>query len=151
VYQKAFEQAVRIFEVTKRFPKRSILLVRFRCVARRGQPDEHRRSLEKEAVSRPFRQQAHRRRCRATETIIWLDFSLACGYLHRQEHAELIAGYDEIGKMLGSMISPREALLQRSKGRFMRLPAGRCQLPPASSQLTFHGDTHCTYWLSQTA
>jgi four helix bundle protein len=45
----------------------------------------------------------------ATETMIWLDFSLACAYFNRQEHAELIAGYDEIGKMLGSMIlAPEE-------------------------------------------
>jgi len=39
-----------------------------------------------------------------SETTVWLDFSLKCGYLDEQVRRELSAQYDEIGRMLGSMI-----------------------------------------------
>jgi four helix bundle protein len=41
----------------------------------------------------------------ATETMIWLDFALSCGYLALKDHTELSAEYEEIGKILGSMLS----------------------------------------------
>ena len=44
----------------------------------------------------------------ANETMIWLDFSLSCGYLDSKTHADLSTEYDEIGKMLGSMIASPE-------------------------------------------
>ena len=74
VYQKAFEQAVRIFEVMKRFPKEEL------------SPSSGTRRVDS-----------------------WI----------RRDRQD--ARLDDLG--------PREVLLQRSKGRFMRLPAGRCQLP----------------------
>lgn len=40
----------------------------------------------------------------ATETQVWLDFSRDCGYLAHQRQAELISGYEEVGRMLGRMI-----------------------------------------------
>jgi len=44
----------------------------------------------------------------ATETQVWLDFSLNCGYLSRGSCEKLVKGYEEIGKMLGSMMSTPE-------------------------------------------
>jgi four helix bundle protein len=44
----------------------------------------------------------------ATETQVWLDFSLDCGYLSRGSYEKLAKGYEEIGKMLGSMMSTPE-------------------------------------------
>jgi len=41
----------------------------------------------------------------ATETQVWLDFALDCGYLSQEQHEKLVNGYEEIGRMLGSMIS----------------------------------------------
>ena len=40
----------------------------------------------------------------ATETQVWLDFARDCGYLSPQIQTKLTAGYEELGKMLGSMI-----------------------------------------------
>ena len=40
----------------------------------------------------------------ATETRVWLDFAPDCGYLSTQCQAKLRRGYEEIGRMLGSMI-----------------------------------------------
>lgn len=42
------------------------------------------------------------------ETQVWLDFALDCGYLTRDRHNALIIGYEDVGKMLGSMIATPE-------------------------------------------
>jgi four helix bundle protein len=41
----------------------------------------------------------------ATETQVWLDFALDCGYMARDRHRQLLAGYEEIGRMLSGMIA----------------------------------------------
>jgi four helix bundle protein len=52
----------------------------------------------------------------ATETQVWLDFARDCGYLSVELHEELVAGYDEIGRMLSSMISSPEKFAPRREG-----------------------------------
>ena len=44
----------------------------------------------------------------ATETQVWFDFANECGYLSRDQQQELRKGYEELGKMLGSMIAHPE-------------------------------------------
>ena len=44
----------------------------------------------------------------SSETQVWLDFARDCGYLGAGPYAELTAGYEEVGKMLGSMIAHPE-------------------------------------------
>jgi len=109
VYQKAFDQAMRIFEVTKAFPKSE----QFSLV------DQVRRSSR--SICANFAESWRKRRymahfvskltdadAEASETTVWLDFSLKCGYLNDKVHRELSAQYDEIGRMLGSMIASPE-------------------------------------------
>ncbi len=109
VYQKAFDQAMRIFEVTKAFPKSE----QFSLV------DQIRRSSR--SVCANLAESWRKRRyiahfvskltdadAEASETTVWLDFSLKCGYLDDKVHRELSAQYDEIGRMLGSMIASPE-------------------------------------------
>lgn len=44
----------------------------------------------------------------ATETQVWLDFALDCGYLSKENHDHLTSGYEEVGRMLsGMMANPR--------------------------------------------
>jgi len=109
VYQKAFRLAMQIFEITKDFPK----------IEQFSLTDQIRRSSRSVCVNIG---EAWRRRmypahfvskltdadAEATETIIWLDFSLECDYLEPVIHKEFFAGYEEIGKMLGSMITSPE-------------------------------------------
>lgn len=62
VYQKAFEQAMRIFELTKRFPNEggTALLDGSNPRFFKVRLYKHRGSLEEEALPRSFREQAHR-------------------------------------------------------------------------------------------
>ncbi len=41
----------------------------------------------------------------ASETQVWLDFAHECGYLSEGRYKELALGYEQIGKMLGSMMA----------------------------------------------
>jgi hypothetical protein len=47
--------------------------------------------------------------------MIWLDFSLSCGYIDTQEYTEISGEYEQIGKMLGSMISTPEKFCYDTK------------------------------------
>lgn len=44
----------------------------------------------------------------ASETQVWIDFAFDCGYLSKENHDRLMAGYEEVGKMLSAMISHPE-------------------------------------------
>lgn len=46
----------------------------------------------------------------ATETQVWLDFALDCGYLTDETHARLTTCYQEIGRMLAVLIAHPEEL-----------------------------------------
>jgi four helix bundle protein len=109
VYEKAFKQAMTIFTVTKDFPKveRCSLIDQIRRSSRSicvniGEA-WRKRSYPAHFVSKLSDADAE-----ATETLIWLDFSLGCGYLRQDHHEELASRYDEIGRMLGAMISSPE-------------------------------------------
>lgn len=53
----------------------------------------------------------------ATETQVWLDFASDCEYLNPEKHNELIEGYEEVGKMLGAMMSMPEKFTPRNQIR----------------------------------
>src|SRR5213083_2551175 len=105
VYVKAYELAMRIFELSKKFPPEE----RF---ALTGQIRRSSRS-----VCLNLREAWAKRRYEAhfvskltdcdgenSETDSALDFAKDCAYITDQEHAELTSLSREIGKMLGSMI-----------------------------------------------
>ena len=41
----------------------------------------------------------------STETQVWLDYARDCGYMSQESQAKLRSGYEEVGKMLGSMMN----------------------------------------------
>ena len=44
----------------------------------------------------------------AAETQVWIDFAHDCGYLSQKQHDVLIGGYEDVGRMLGSMMASPE-------------------------------------------
>jgi len=114
VYQKAYRLAMRVFELSKRFPPEE----------RYSLTSQIRRSSR--SVCTNLREAWAKRRYEAHfvnklsdcdgengETDTWLDFAKDCRYISPKEHQETTAVCDEIGKMLGSMIlAPRKFLLQ---------------------------------------
>lgn len=116
VYQRAFELAMEIFHLTKKFPK----------VEQFSLTDQIRRSSRSICANlteswRKRRYPAHfvskltDADAETSETMVWLDFALRCDYLLPDVHKQLQLEYEQIGKMLGSMIAAPEKFCYRGQ------------------------------------
>lgn len=104
VYKKAFVSAMRIFELSKNFPKEEIFSL----------TDQIRRSSRsvcanigeawrKRRYEAAFIAKINDSEGESAETQTWLEFSVKCGYLEKEIGSELFREYDEIISMLVSM------------------------------------------------
>ena len=105
VYIKAFNQAMELFEVSKSFPKAETYSL----------TDQVRRSSRSVCANMA---EAYRKRrypanfvskltdCDAenSETGVWIDFALKCGYISHELHGKLLVQNEEVGKLLGHML-----------------------------------------------
>lgn len=105
VYKLAFELAIKIYEISKRFPKEEIYSL----------TDQVRRSSRSVCSCLA---EAHRKRLypahfiskvsdsdmENAETQTWLEFALACKYITQNEHDELLNLSEETGRLLSHMI-----------------------------------------------
>ncbi|HEY2981217.1 MAG TPA: four helix bundle protein [Anaerolineales bacterium] len=116
VYQLAYSLAMEIFNATKSFPRDE----------RYSLTDQIRRSTRSVTanIAEGFRKRQYPKMFvskladadgEATETQVWLDFARDCGYLSPDLHADLLKGYQEIGKMLGAMISMPERFMPQKQ------------------------------------
>jgi four helix bundle protein len=106
VYKRAFSAAMRIFDASKSFPVEE----------RYSLTDQIRRSSR--SVCTNIAEAWRKRRYKAAfiaklsdaegeaaETQVWLEFSVKCGYMDRDEAADLYAEYEQIVRMLVDMIN----------------------------------------------
>ena len=106
VYRKAFDAAMRIFELSKKFPKEE----------RYSLTDQIRRSSRsvcanlaeawrKRRYEAAFKSKLSDAETEAAETQVWLEFAVKCDYLSRDEAAVLYKTCDEILGTLVGMIN----------------------------------------------
>ena len=118
VFQLAYKLAMEIFNESKSFPKEE----RFSLT------DQMRRSSRSVAanIAEGFRKRQYPKMFvskladsdgEAAETQVWLDFARDCGYMPVQRRDELTRGYEEVGKMLSTMMSMPEKFMPRSQRR----------------------------------
>ena len=109
VYQLAYKLAMDVFTQSKTFPKEE----------RYSLTDQVRRSSRSVAanIAEGYRKRQYPNmfvskladsHAEATETHVWLDFSRDCGYLTPECHSKMSAGYEEVERMLASMIANPE-------------------------------------------
>ena len=116
VYQSSVEAAMRIFELTKSFPKEEIysLTDQIRRSSRSvsGQIAEAWRRRKYEAA---FVNKLNESEGEAAETQAWLEYSAKCGYMESGIGKELHVTYDRIiGKLVTMGNSPKRWILRRS-------------------------------------
>jgi four helix bundle protein len=118
VFQLAYKLAMEIFNESKSFPKDE----RFSLT---GQIRRSSRSVAAN-VAEGFRKRQYPKMFlskladsdgEVAETQVWLDFARDCGYMLVERRDELMKGYEEVGKMLGSMMSMPEKFMPRSQRR----------------------------------
>ena len=135
VYQKAFKLAMDIFEATKSFPKEELYSL----------TDQIRRSSRsitsnlseawaKKIYIKSFINKISDALAEEYETEVWLDFALQCGYIPKEQHQDLINGYDEVRKILISMVHHPDKFCQPNS----QLTTPNSLLLPPNSQLTTH-------------
>jgi four helix bundle protein len=109
VYQKYFEQAMYVFDLSKDFPKEE----------KYSLTDQVRRSSRSVCVNLA---EAYRKKiypahflskltdCDAenSETNVWIDFAFACNYLSEVNKKSLIERNEEIGRLLNHMMQNAE-------------------------------------------
>ena len=104
-YKKSFDLAMRIFEVSKRFPKEETYSL----------TDQIRRSSRSVTVniSEAYRKRMYQKHfiskltdsdAENSETQTWLEFSLACKYISEELFKELTNKSEEVGKLINYMI-----------------------------------------------
>ena len=106
VYQKAYKLAMEIFEISKTFPKEE----------KYSLTDQIRRS-SRSVTSNIAEAWAKKRYIKSFvsklsdslgeefETEVWLDYSKDLNYITKSKYDELIKGYDEVRKILISIIN----------------------------------------------
>ena len=105
IYKKSFENAMDIFQITKRFPGDE----------KYGLTSQIRRSSR--SVCANMAEGYRKRRYKAhfiskltdsdmenTETMVWIDFAFSCGYIDKDLQIKLYERSEEIGKILSYMI-----------------------------------------------
>jgi len=124
VYQKSFDFAMKIFEITQKFPPEEKYEL----------TDQLRRSSRAicRAIGEGYRKRQYPRHFSSkmsdadsenTETQISLDFAVRCNYISLDEYQELLSSSEEIGRMLNHMIT------NPLKYSCKHLPTANCQLP----------------------
>lgn len=116
VYQKAFALAMKVFQVTKKFPKEEMYSL----------VDQMRRSSRSvcSCIAEAYRKRHYQAYFvnkisdadgENSETIVWLEFSLASNYITSEEEQEMESAAEEVGRMLNGMLANPEKFLPKEK------------------------------------
>ena len=109
VYQKACRLAMEIFEITKSFPKdeKYSLTDQIRRSSR-SITSNIAEAWAKRIYIKSFVSKLSDSLGEEYETENWLDYSKDCKYIDEESHSALMNGYDEVRKMLISMMNHPE-------------------------------------------
>lgn len=118
VYKKAFILAMDIFKISKGFPDDE----------RYSLTDQVRRSSRSvcSSIGEAYRKRQYKAHfvSRAsdadmenTETRVWLDFALACGYISQRNWDDFEMKAEEVGKLLNHMIENPEKYFRRQNSK----------------------------------
>src|SRR5690242_20109845 len=120
VYTKAFDAATQIFNLSKSFPKEETYSLTdqmrrsSRSVCANLAEAWRKRRYEKAFISKLSDSESE-----AAETQGWIEFALKCGYIDREQANELYQTYDEIIKMIVSMIAHPEIWVIKQTGKMI--------------------------------
>lgn len=116
VYKKAFDLAMEIFQVSKKFPSEE----------KYSLTDQVRRSSRSvcSSIGEAYRKRQYKAHfvskssdadMENTETRVWLDFALACEYLNKELWQNFDEKAIEVGKLLNHMIENPEKYVRAKK------------------------------------
>ena len=112
IFQLAYRLAIQIYCESARFPREE----------KYSLTDQVRRASRSVAanIAEGYRKRRYRNMfiakmadsdAEAAETQVWLDFANDCGYLDDEKYKQLVAGYEELGRMFGGIIRNPEKFI----------------------------------------
>lgn len=109
VYQLSYKLAVEIFNLTKSFPKEEKYSLSDQIRrSSRSVPTNISEAWSKRRYTKSFVNRLVDADGEASETSVWLDFSRDHKYIPKEQYDHLINKYDEVSRMLNSMINSPE-------------------------------------------
>jgi four helix bundle protein len=106
VYQKSYKLAMEIFEITKSYPKEEKYnLIDQILRSSRSVPANISEAWVKRKYPKSFVSKLLDSLAEESETEVWIDMSKDCKYIDDQLHSSLLGRYQEVAKMLHSMIN----------------------------------------------
>lgn len=115
IYHEAFRLAMEVFNESKKFPpdERYSLTSQVRRSSRSVVANLA-EGYRKRQYPNMFLNKLSDCDAEATETQVWLDLAMNCGYLSAEKHGELMVGYETVDKMLNRMMTNPERFLPSS-------------------------------------
>ncbi len=105
VYQFSYQLALEVFEITKSFPKEELYSLTDRIrISSRSVPANVAEAWRKRKYLKSFTSKLTDSIAEESETEVWLDFSKDLNYINKEKYDHFIDKYDEIARMLSSMI-----------------------------------------------
>jgi len=109
VYQRSYKLAFEIFKITKSFPKEEkYSLVDQISRSSRSVPANISEAWVKRKYPKSFVNKLLDSLAEEAETEVWIDMSKDFNYIDEQLHKSLLEQYQEVAKMLNSMINAPE-------------------------------------------
>jgi four helix bundle protein len=104
VYQKSYDVAMRIFNLSKEFPREEIYSLTSQIrKSSRSVSANIAEAYRRKIYPKSFTSKINESEAEATETQNWLDYSFDCGYIDKEIKDNLYHTYDEILGMLVNM------------------------------------------------
>lgn len=105
VYQKSFQLAMEVFEMTKSFPKEEeyALTSQIRRSSRSVCANVA-EAYRKRLYLKHFKSKLTDSDAENSESKVWIDFSFACDYISKEKHDTMMQEAIEVGKLINYMI-----------------------------------------------
>ncbi|NDP28702.1 MAG: four helix bundle protein [Flavobacterium sp.] len=104
-YKKSFSVAMRIFEITKSFPKEEMYSLTDQIRrSSRSVPANIAEAYRKRVYPKSFHSKLTDSDAENSETQVWLEFSFKCNYINEAVYNELLNESNEVGKLINYMI-----------------------------------------------
>jgi four helix bundle protein len=104
-YQKSFSLAMKIFEMTKSFPKEEMYSLTDQIRrSSRSVPANIAEAYRKRIYPKSFHSKLTDSDAENSETQVWLEFSFKCNYINEAIYNELLNESNEVGKLINYMI-----------------------------------------------
>ncbi len=104
-YQKSFELAMCIFEISKSFPKEETYSLTDQIRrSSRSVPANIAEAYRKRIYPKSFYSKLTDSDAENSETQVWLEFALKCNYINQIVYDDLITQSKEVGKLINYMM-----------------------------------------------